>query len=47
MNSINKQFGFYLLLGIGFVGSILGDPNAHSFLIAALFYEAIKNDPNP
>lgn len=41
---ISKSFGFYILLGTGFLGAIIGDPDAHMFLIAALFYEAIKKD---
>ena len=47
MSPISKRFGFYLLLGTGVIGAIIGDPDSHIFIIAALFYEAIKNDPNP
>lgn len=43
MRPISKQFGFWLLISVGFLNTLIGGHEiATAFSISALFYEAIK-----
>lgn len=45
MRPISKQFGFWLLLSVGFLNTLAGNHEiAAAFVISSLFYDAIKKD---